>query len=50
MKQSSDLRESHEQENKISELTLNVQKLERDLAYKDEEISKHKNITRDVLE
>lgn len=37
-------------EKRVQELTLNMQKLERDNAFKDEEISKLKNITRDVLE
>lgn len=37
-------------ENKVSELALNLQKLERDNAFKDEEIKNLKNIARDVLE
>jgi hypothetical protein len=37
-------------EKRISEMQLNMQKLERDNAFKDEEITKLRNINRDVLE
>ena len=37
-------------EKRIQEMMLNMQKLERDIAYKDEEIKNVKNIARDVAE
>ena len=37
-------------EKRISELTMQLQKQERDIAYKDEEIRSVKNIAREVAE